>query len=243
MTVRRYWRLGLLLILLVCVAGLWLVRQPAAAWPWPQRCEGPTPTWLPDLIVQTKALGYPGLQVAAVDSSGQRSHCVAGWAGPGLGAGPLKLQQRMRYASLSKIFTSALAMQWMTQDRLDPNARLIQLLGLSGPWADERVMDIRITHLLRHTAGFDRNLSPDPMMALQPWCPSHLRALRSIRLDHAPGSRYVYANVGYCLLGAVMTRISGRPLAALVHDGLLAPLGLNSVLPARRGEVRTDEPE
>ncbi len=47
-----------------------------------------------------------------------------------------------------------------------------------------------------------------------------------VELHAAPGERYSYSNEGYNLLGAIVERVSGQPLPALVRDRILAPCGM-----------------
>src|SRR5690606_38280416 len=60
---------------------------------------------------------------------------------------------------------------------------------------------------------FDRLRTPDPMSLhrTKPWCPYSTSRLSTLRLDFAPGERYAYSNVGYCLLGMILERVTGTP--------------------------------
>jgi N-acyl-D-amino-acid deacylase len=44
-------------------------------------------------------------------------------------------------------------------------------------------------------------------------------------LDFDPGSRYAYSNFGYCLLGRVVEKVSGKSYHDYVRQEVLAPLG------------------
>jgi hypothetical protein len=46
-------------------------------------------------------------------------------------------------------------------------------------------------------------------------------------LHAPPGRQYSYSNEGYNLLGAVIERVSGKPLAAFVHERILGPAGMS----------------
>src|SRR5262249_3251640 len=45
-------------------------------------------------------------------------------------------------------------------------------------------------------------------------------------LVHSPGTAFEYSCVGYLIAGLLAERVTGRPLAELVHDRVCAPLGL-----------------
>lgn len=87
--------------------------------------------------------------------------------------------------------------------------------------ADKR--SITLHHLLTHSSGlgevaegdFDY-VSRDAIVA---------KALAS-ELGATPGERYVYSNLGYSLLGAVVERVTGRGYEAWLRDELLVPAGL-----------------
>jgi len=232
-----------LLTALLLTAGYWLCLQPVTILPWPTHCNGPAPTWLSALVTETRKLGYPGFQLSFVDKAGRPVDCVAGWAGPNIGALPLKIDQPMRYASLSKIMTSVVSMQLAEEGRLAPETPLLDVLEVGGPIADARIKTITLGHLLMHTAGFDRSKTPDPMFLAAPWCPRDLERLSFIKLDYPPGTRFAYANVGYCLLGAAIARIEGEPLDRVFERRLLTVLGLSSITPLGHRETLRTEPQ
>ncbi|MBT2503409.1 serine hydrolase [Curtobacterium sp. ISL-83] len=60
--------------------------------------------------------------------------------------------------------------------------------------------------------------------------------------DSVPGTRFAYSNLGYALLGRVITAVTGRPYTAVATETVLEPLGLaDSVFSAAeaRGHVVT----
>ena len=62
-----------------------------------------------------------------------------------------------------------------------------------------------VRHLLAHASG----LGPDPRPAAGP-----------------PGTRRIYSNVGYVVLGELVAERSGMPFADYLRDGVLEPLGM-----------------
>ena len=77
-------------------------------------------------------------------------------------------------------------------------------------YKDARVAAIRVRHLLNHSAGFDRLKEADPMLMrdITPWCPYATERIASETLQFAPGTRYSYANVGYCLVPVLYERVT-----------------------------------
>lgn len=188
----------------------------------PSYCEGKPPIWFSDFLYLAKELGFPGFQIAFRDHNGRLGHCSAGWAGLWPLAEPMRHNHRLAYASLSKILTSIVVMQLVQEKRLALDDKLVRVLSLdSHSLKDHRVGDITIMHLLSHRSGFDRAVSRDVMILPDPWCPARLETLSGVELDHAPGEKYAYSNVGYCLLGAVVERIEGKAFDRVVNERLL----------------------
>lgn len=238
-------RLAVLSVLLVAALGLALglrLQVVLRILPYPVNCTDHVPVGLGELVALSRELGYPGFQLAYVDRVGQRYECAAGWAR--LVPWPVRLRANhvMRYASLSKILTSAVAVKLVERGELDLQSRVVDLLVGDVPLADERIAQVTVAQLLRHTGGFDRALTPDPMMAANPWCPADVGKIASVRLDHQPGTVYAYSNLGYCLLGKIIARHEGQSLAEIFRRRLLAPAGVRMTA-LQRGERLADETE
>jgi len=165
---------------------------------------------------------------------------------------------RFRLGSLSKMLTAVAILQLAEDGRLGLDDKLLPILGPLGPRPaaiqDERVRDITVRQLLQHRAGFDRDISGDPLFPpraveagrrqharLPATCPTLLRDTLESPLDFAPGSRFAYSNVGYCMLGRVIERISGVSYATYVRTRILKPahagLRLGRTLKRRPNEV------
>jgi CubicO group peptidase (beta-lactamase class C family) len=89
---------------------------------------------------------------------------------------------------------------------------------------------VTLRHLLNHASGV-REYTELPSLAANGQSPEAL-LLRADGLSFRPGNRYEYSNSGYHLLGWVVERASGQPLAAFLHDRIFQPLGMeNTRLP------------
>lgn len=173
---------------------------------------------------------------------------------------PVEPDALFRIASLSKPITAVAVLQLIEQNRLrftDKGASLLEIKPYLSDTAffDERIQEITIQQLLQHRGGWDRERSLDPMflsvkiartlLKTSPAEPDDiLRYTFGRRLDFDPGSRYAYANVGYCVLGRIIERVTGESYEQHVRANVLAPLGITRMrmgrtLPSERadGEV------
>jgi N-acyl-D-amino-acid deacylase len=170
-----------------------------------------------------------------------------------------------RIASVSKPITAAAVLHLAEKGRLGLDDRALDHVKYKphlGPGAkpDPRWKDVTVLQLLRHTGGWDRDNSFDPIgipleianaLGIKPPVrPEHIvRYMMGQPLDFDPGKRYAYSNLGYLLLGRVIEAVSGRPYETYVREEVLAPLGikearLGKALPEDRAkdEVRYYEP-
>jgi N-acyl-D-amino-acid deacylase len=149
-------------------------------------------------------------------------------------------ESRFRIASLSKLLTSAAIFTLVEQGKLDLDARALALLPeltpLPGAKPDPRLATITVRQLLQHTGGWDRGASGDPMFhpletARATGTPAPagpeaiIRFMLGKPLDFDPGTRYVYSNFGYNILGRIVEKLSGQPYGTYVQQHLLAPAG------------------
>lgn len=138
------------------------------------------------------------------------------------------LTSPFRVASLTKSFTglALLILRRAGQLNLDDpvNLHLPELSVIANPdWPE-----LRLRHLLAMSGGLatdnpwgDRQESVSRGQ-LSDWAASGLRLL------FPPGSSMEYSNLGYALLGEVITRVSDQDYRDFVGQQILDPLGLNS---------------
>jgi CubicO group peptidase (beta-lactamase class C family) len=153
-----------------------------------------------------------------------------------------------RIASLSKSFTSAAIMRLVEAGKLSLSAKATTLLGLNP--ADKRMNDVTVLRLMQHLGGWDRDTTgKDPLWldhtisaALDVPLPIDqadiMRYVTARPLDFTPGTKMVYSNYGYLLLGQIIEKVSGRPYDQFVKAQLLTPLGITRM---RLGESLRSE--
>jgi CubicO group peptidase (beta-lactamase class C family) len=151
-------------------------------------------------------------------------------------------------ASCTKPLTSIV----MHQHFEDPQANLLPdqgMLGFFAPLAaaDPACAQITLHSLLTHQGGWDRNVSPDPMVGLDATIAGALTQSMPIgkqlitsymvgtqQLDFTPNNDSQYSNFGFSLLGQVLERRNpGLSYEQIVNQRLFAPLGITRPRMAR----------
>jgi uncharacterized protein (TIGR03437 family) len=154
---------------------------------------------------------------------------------------PVQPDSMFRIASLSKPLT-AVAILTLVQDKklnLDDNAFdiLSDLPAPAGTTPDPRLKKITVRQLLQHSGGWDFNSSPDPAFtpdgiaaALGTEAPASARDMvryeMGEKLDFDPGTKFVYSNFGYTVLGRIIEKVSGMSYEQYVRTKLLLPAGV-----------------
>ncbi|MGW8724967.1 serine hydrolase [Streptomyces sp. NPDC055808] len=122
-------------------------------------------------------------------------------------------------ASLSKLFTSLLAVQQIERGALlleEPVASYLPEFGAAGKQA------VTVRQLLTHTSGFPSWI---PLYGATTY-EDKLRLIWNEPPASPPGGTYLYSDLNLISLQLVLEKITGRPLDALLHDEITAPLGM-----------------
>lgn len=161
---------------------------------------------------------------------------------------PLLPEQTLRIASLSKTFTAVAVLRLVQQRKLSLDDRILPWLEKKGQrlpeTGDRRWNDITIRHLLQHSGGWDQSASGDPLFQVveisallelkKSASPRHLVRYQMQRpLDFDPGTRTVYNNFGYLLLGRIIEAASGQDYEVAVRNLVLRPAGMENTSLAR----------
>ncbi|MER5765510.1 serine hydrolase [Streptomyces sp. NPDC002082] len=123
-------------------------------------------------------------------------------------------------ASLSKLFTSLLAVQQMERGRLELEAPVHRYLPEFTGGGKE---SITVRQLLTHTSGL-RSWAP---FYQEPTRAGQLRLLWSVRPQETPGTVYRYSDLNLIALQLLLERITGHTLDLLLQDEITAPLGMH----------------
>jgi CubicO group peptidase (beta-lactamase class C family) len=141
-----------------------------------------------------------------------------------------------RIASVTKTITSVAIFSLIEQGRLQLTDKVFGPGAITGtdygkPPYHPQIDQITIEHLLTHTSGGWPNTHNDPMFMNLQMNQAQLIAwaLRNQPLDNPPGQHYAYSNFGYCVLGRVIEKITGRPYADYVRDSVLKPCSVGDM--------------
>jgi CubicO group peptidase (beta-lactamase class C family) len=165
-------------------------------------------------------------------------------------------QRRYRLASVSKSLTAVGIMQLVENGDINLNQRIVNIPGMQDilepdQWADQRIQDVTVRHLLHHIGGWDRDIFRDPMIADFQVCaevtdslPTNQQAIidymKTKPFNHDPGTVYAYSNFGYTLLGRIIEVVSGLPYAAYMQQNVFGPAGMQHTQLASNTDVYLD---
>lgn len=141
-----------------------------------------------------------------------------------------------RIASMSKAFTALAILKLRDEGKLQLDALaetyVPELKAWTYPTSDSP--RIRVRDLLSHVGGM---VTDDPWGDRQQPMPEaeFTRLLKDgVPFTRAPQTRFEYSNVGYALLGRIVTNVSGKPYDQYIMGEIMRPLGMNDT----RYEVR-----
>lgn len=146
---------------------------------------------------------------------------------------PASIETVYDIASLTKaLATTTLAMRLVQGGELDLDWRLSEFFK---EFAEPPKSKISVRHLLNHSSGlpahrhFYREIDrTSAELAVNPAPELILQAVLNQPLERAVGSSAVYSDLGFILLGEVISRTFGLSLAEAVEREIAAPLGLTT---------------
>jgi D-aminopeptidase len=178
------------------------------------------------LLAPWDRAGSPGATLGLVRDGALVLHESAGAASLELGV-LIGAETSFRIASVSKQFTCAAILLLAAEGRLAVEDDIRHWL----PELPDFGARISIDHLMRNCSGLRDMLE---LMRLggtdlsHPAQPEQLMAAirRQRGLNFAPGTRFLYSNSGFMLLGRIVEAVAGEALGAFLERRLLAPLGM-----------------
>ena len=144
-----------------------------------------------------------------------RGQIVQEWTGPGY-VDPMPTRSSVK--SWTGLVTGALVGDG-TLALDDPVARWLP------EWTAGAEAGVTVRHLLTMTSGLDRRRDRGRAVGFEA---DQNAFVLGLPLDRPPGEAWAYSNEGVQLLGVVLERASGRPLAELFQTRLFGPAGMVS---------------
>jgi CubicO group peptidase (beta-lactamase class C family) len=169
----------------------------------------------------------PGVTIGVVRDGALVLHRSAGLASIELGA-RIGAETTFRIASVSKQFTCAAILLLAAEGKLRIQDESREFL----PELPDLGARITVAHLMHNTSGIRDMLeimrqggadlgnvvTAEDLLA---------GICRQRGLNFAPGSRYLYSNSNFFLLGLIVERLSGQPLPEFLRARIFAPLGMS----------------
>lgn len=145
-------------------------------------------------------------------------------------ARPVTADTFFRVASMTKAFTALTVLKLRDDGLVRLEAPAAEYVPEMRSWKypTDDSPTVRVRDLLNHTGGF---VTDDPWGDRQTSLPEDefTQLLRDgVPFTSVPGSRFEYSNLGYAILGRIISNVSGQPYAATITRKLLQPLGMNA---------------
>lgn len=145
---------------------------------------------------------------------------------------PVNAETVFRIASMTKSFAALAILQLRDADKLrldDPIAAYVpEFAGLAYPTADSAPITVR--QLLTMSAGWPQD---------DPWGDRQLYRsdaemsrffAEGVSWSNPPGIVFEYSNVGYMVLGRIITNVAGMPMIHYIDEQILRPLGMDATV-------------
>ncbi|MGH9371146.1 MAG: serine hydrolase domain-containing protein, partial [Vicinamibacterales bacterium] len=138
---------------------------------------------------------------------------------------PMTLDTIFDLASLTKpVATTTSVMILIEEGKLRLNDRVAAFIPGFERYGKA---NITVRHLLSHVSG----LRPDVDLG-DPWT-GYDTAIQ-LAIEEVPtspaGTRFVYSDINFFLLGEIVRRVSGRPLDVFAHERIFEPLGMKDTM-------------
>ncbi|MCY3756572.1 MAG: serine hydrolase [Acidobacteria bacterium] len=135
---------------------------------------------------------------------------------------PASLHTVFDLASLTKVVcTTTLVMQACERGVIDPDDRLSRFFP---EYREGQRQHVALEHLLTHSSGLPAHV---PLYKHAGGKENVLKRILETPLEHRPGSRSLYSDLGFILLGAVLERACGDSLDNLARKQIFEPLGMS----------------
>ncbi len=177
--------------------------------------------------------GIGGMAVA-VHIDGRTLFFNYGWADVAQQQ-PVTSDSLFNLGSIRKVFEATILAQAFARGDLafdDPVSRYVTELQAGG-----EIRRVTLGQLATHTSGLLLPADHPPWVTQPYTLTEFLRTLNEWKLEEGqePGKQRIYTHAGYVLLQIALERRFGMPIATLLDQRVIAPLGLTSTRTPQRG--------
>jgi CubicO group peptidase (beta-lactamase class C family) len=135
---------------------------------------------------------------------------------------PLTDQTKYRISSITKMYTAVMIFQLIEEGKLKPSDKLDKFFPQI-----PNATKITIDQILSHRSGIP-NVVPDGS-GMQPRTEEERVAeIARLQPDFEPGTRHLYSNSGYVLLGYIVEKASGQSYLQALKDRIVSKLDLKN---------------
>ncbi|SFB93486.1 CubicO group peptidase, beta-lactamase class C family [Bacillus sp. OV322] len=148
-------------------------------------------------------------------------------------------------ASNTKMYSVNFALQHLvSQGKIDLNQTVSHYIPQFRDSAEDKIKGkdtLRLIDILHHTAGFPPSVEYyNPKLAGDLYTTDRSKVLQMISrtpLDYQPGTKNIYSDLDYMLLGFIIEKVTGKRLDQYAEEKLYKPLGLKHTLfnPLQKG--------
>lgn len=195
--------------------------------------EVPTDKQLAALLEQVRQKhDLPALAAAVVNKQGVVAIAAVGVRKRG-DRTPVTINDQFHLGSDTKAMTAVLLALYVENGDLKWTDTLGQLFPRAAESMSPEVRKITVEQLLTHHAGLAHDLaggweSVSRQLSLREQRQAVLKCIASAKLEHVPGEKFEYSNLGYTLAGHVAEKLGKADWEELMTKKLFEPLGMKT---------------
>ena len=191
-----------------------------------KQTEIPTkPIEVTDLYSLVTAMGYKhnavGIQVATIVDGRVYATAEYGWAV--LNERAMTTDTKIRIASLSKTAVGLVVFKLIEQGLIELDTDISEYMGVEVKNPSYPDDPITMRHLLTHTSGLVTASYTHSLTQLQ----QHLQK-PSAYTSSKPGTKHVYNNFAYGIVGTICELVTGKSLTTLTNEYFFIPMGIRA---------------
>lgn len=133
--------------------------------------------------------------------------------------------------SITKVFTSLLLADMVLKKQVNLEDPISKYLPANVTVSVVKNKPITLLNLANHSVGWPRMPdNNDPKSLDNPWVDYTIEQtydyISRATFDYPPGTWFQYSNVGYGLLGHILSQVAGKPYETLVKERICTPLNM-----------------